>query len=105
MRALFDDSAALEDRDPVGERDRRRTVGDHERRAALHDLAEGGTNLVLLRRVHSRGGVVEDEYRRVGEDRARDRDALPLASGEGEASLAGDRLEAAGAVGGDSTGP
>ena len=94
----FDDAAAFEHGDAVGERDRRRPVGDHERRAALHHLGEGSADLVLLGRVDGRGGVVEDEHGRVGEDRAGDRDPLPLAAREREAALAEHRLVAVGQV-------
>ena len=78
MRALLDDAAALEHRDAVGQRDRCRPVRDHERRPPAHHLGKGRADLVLLRRVDRRGSVVEDEDGRVGEDRAGDRDPLPL---------------------------
>ena len=51
---------------------------------------------MLLRRVDRRGGVVEDQHLRVGEDRARDRDPLPLSAREREAALAEHRLVALG---------
>ena len=53
-------------------------VGDDDRRATVHHLGERGADLVLLARVDRRGRVVEDQDARVGEHRARDRDALPL---------------------------
>jgi hypothetical protein len=87
---------ALEHGHPVGERDRRGPVGDHERRAAAHHPAERGTDLVLLRRVDRRGRVVEDEHGRVGQDRAGDRDALALAAREREAAFAEHRVVAVG---------
>ena len=71
-------------------------VRDHERRAPLHHLAERRADLVLLRRVDRRGRVVEDQHLRVGEDRARDRDALALAARERVAALAEHRLVALG---------
>ena len=87
---------SVDDRDAVGERDRRGTVRDHERRPAGHHLRQRGADLVLLRRVDRRGRVVEDQHLRVGEDRARDRDPLPLAAREREAALAEHRLVALG---------
>src|SRR2546428_3000517 len=63
--SLLDDSPVLEHRDVVRERDRRRTVRDHERRPASHPLGERRADLVLLRRVDGRRRVVEDENRRV----------------------------------------
>ena len=44
--------------------------------------------------VEARGRLVEDQDRRVGEDRARDRDALALAAGELDAALADHRVVA-----------
>ena len=44
--------------------------------------------------VEARGRLVEDEDARVGEDRARDRDALALAARELHAALADDRVVA-----------
>ena len=61
-----------------------------------HHLGERGADLVLLRRVDRRRRVVEDQDPRVGEHRARDRDALPLPTRQREAVLADDRLVAVG---------
>ena len=55
--------------------------------SAQLDLALGG-------RVDRRGGVVEDQDARVGEDRAGDREALALAAGDGQAALADARVVA-----------
>jgi hypothetical protein len=49
------------------------------------DLGLGG-------RVHGRGGVVEQQDLRVGQQRAGKRDALALAAGQGESLLADDRV-------------
>jgi hypothetical protein len=86
--AVVDDPPVLEHRDPVGERDRRRPVRDHERRSTFHDRRERGADLVLLRRVDGGGRVVQDEHGRVGQDGAGDRDPLALAAREREAALA-----------------
>ena len=90
------DRAVLEHDDLVGERDRREAVGDHERRAARHHLAQRELDLLLGRGVDRRGGVVEDQDPRVGEDRARDRDPLALAAGERQPALADTRVVALG---------
>ncbi len=55
---------ALEQHDPVGERDGRRAVGDDQRRPAGHHLAQRGADLVLLGRVDRRRRVVEDQHPR-----------------------------------------
>ena len=78
----------VEQHDAVGERDGGRPVGDDDRGAAAHHLGERVADLVLLGRVDRRGGVVEDQHPRVGEDRAGDGDALALAAGQREAALA-----------------
>jgi hypothetical protein len=54
-------------------------VGDHEGGAAFHDLDQGGLDLGLGQRIERAGGLVEDEDRRVLQERARDRQALALA--------------------------
>ena len=96
MRAVVEQAAALEHGDLVGERDRRQAVGDDERRAARHDLLQRALDLLLGRRVDGRGGVVEDQDARVGEQRAGDRDALALAARQRQAALADARVVAVG---------
>ena len=87
---------SLEQHDPVGQRDGGRTVGDDDRGAAPHHLGEGVADLVLLGRVDRRGGVVEDQHARVGEDRPGDGDALALAAREREPPLPDGRVVALG---------
>ena len=89
-------AAALEHDDLVGQRDRREAVGDHERRAALHHLAQRRLISCSVEASTERGGVVEDQDARVGEQRARDRDPLALAAGERQAALADERVVAVG---------
>src|SRR3546814_2980144 len=62
-------------------------VGDDDRGATAHHLAEGVTDLVLLGGVDRGGGVVEDQHPGIGQDGAGDRYALALASREREAPL------------------
>ena len=50
--------------------------------------------------VERRGRLVEDQDRRILEDRARDRDPLPLAARQTDAALADDRGEAVAAASG-----
>ena len=88
VRALLDDPALLEHDDPTGELERRAAVGDQQRRAPGHVLAQSVVDRLLDRRVHGAGGVVEDQDRRVREDCARERDPLPLPAREREAALA-----------------
>jgi hypothetical protein len=69
-------------------------VGDHDRRAPAHQLFERRLDQPLGLGVERRGGLVEDQYRRVLEDRPGDRDALPLAARQPDAALADDGGEA-----------
>ena len=94
MGALVDDPAAVDDHDAVGQAQRRAAVGDEDRRAALHDLAQRGVDLLLGRGVDRRGGVVEDEDARVGEEGPGQGDALALAARQREAPLADDGVVA-----------
>ena len=66
---------------------------DHEGGAALHHLVEGGIDLGLGDGVERAGCLVEDQDRRVLQQRAGDRQALPLAAGQHAAAFAGMGLE------------
>ena len=87
VRPLVDGAAVVQEHDAVGERDGRGPVGDDQRGAALHHLGERGADLVLLRGVDRRRRVVEDQHARIGEHRARDRDALALTTRQREPVL------------------
>jgi hypothetical protein len=63
-------------------------VRDDERRAVLRDFRELRLDRFLGVRIERGRRLVEDEDRRVLEERARDRHALLLAAGELEAALA-----------------
>ena len=71
-------------------------MGDDERRAAPHDLAQRLADAVLGLDVDARGGVVEDQDARVHDQRAGDGDALTLSAGQRQPALADDRLVAVG---------
>ena len=71
-------------------------VGDEDRGAAFQHAADGSLNLVLGLAVDRAGRVVDDQDCRIGDQRAGDSDALPLATGEGDAPLADDRFVAIG---------
>ena len=94
--AVGDDPAVVEHDDLVGQRDRREAVGDHERRAPRHRLASASLISLLGRGVDRGGRVVEDQDARVGQQRARDRQALALAAGERQPALADARVVALG---------
>ena len=90
----LDDAAALEHQDAGGVADGGEPVRDHEGGAAFHHLGERGLHLGLGQRVERARRLVENEDRRILEQRARDREALALAAGEQPAAFAGIGLEA-----------
>src|SRR5688572_13909463 len=67
-------------------------MGDDDCRAVGHQLPERVLDQRLAFRVEGAGGLVQDQNRRVLEDGARNRDALPLAAGELYAALTDQRL-------------
>ena len=96
MRADLDDAAAVEHDDLVGVAHGREPVRDRDRRPPLGEPLERLLHRALGLRVERRGRLVEDEDRRVAQDRPRDRDALLLAAREAVAALADDRVVALG---------
>ena len=88
VRAARDDAAVVEHDDLVRERDRREPVGDDQRRAAPHRLAQAEPDPRLGRRVDRGGRVVEDQDARVDDECARDRDPLALPARERDPALA-----------------
>ena len=67
----------------VGIDDRLQTMGDDEGRAAEPEVVERLLHLLLANfRNQCRSRLVEQQDRRVLQDRARDRDALALSPGE-----------------------
>jgi hypothetical protein len=78
--AALDDPASLDHDDLIGVTDRRRPVGDRERRAFFREAVESLLNGSLRLRVERTGCLVEDEHGRIAENRARDCDALLLAA-------------------------
>ena len=78
--ALRDDRAALEHDDAVGILHRGEAVRDRERGAALLERLEPLLHQALGGGVERTGGLVEQQDRPVGEQRARDGQALLLAA-------------------------
>jgi hypothetical protein len=94
VRAALDDAALVHHQDDVGALDGGQAVGDHQRGAAAHDAVERGLDVALGFGVERRGGFVEDEDRRVLQQRPGDGQALALAAGEQHAVLADQGVEA-----------
>ena len=96
VRAALDDLAALEDEDLIGVHDGREPVRDDEHGAAGEQSVDRFLHEALRLRVERGRRFVEDEDRRIGEQRARDRQALALTAGEPRAALAEDGVVAVG---------
>src|SRR5215213_783966 len=88
VAAGLDDPAAVEHDDLVRVAHRREAVGDRDRRPPLREPVERVLHEPLRLGVERARRLVEDEDRRVAQDRPRDRDALLLAAGEPVAALA-----------------
>src|SRR3954471_2451885 len=61
-----------------------RRVCDEDARASAHEAIQAFHHLVLAVPVESRRGLVQDDDRRVAQQRAGDPDALALAAGEAD---------------------
>ena len=80
MRALLDDLALIHHQDAVAGQDGGEAVCDHQRGAMSHQLFERGLHQRLAFGVECGGGFIEQQQRRIAQDRASDRDALTLAA-------------------------
>src|SRR5581483_6917909 len=88
------DLAALHHQDLMRALHRRETVGDHDRRASLHQPVERLADQEIRAVVDAARRLVQDENARVDEDGAGDGNPLALPSREARAALADDRLVA-----------
>ena len=91
MVAVLDDASVVEHQDAVELAHRRQAVGDDDGRAAAHQRVHGVLDQGLRLAVETRGRLIEDQDRRIGQEGARDRDPLALAAGELHAALADQR--------------
>ncbi len=88
VRSQRDDAAALHHRDAVGVAHRREAVRDDQHRAARHQPLERALHDPLAFGIERARRFVEQQDRAIGEDRARDREPLPLPAGKPHAALA-----------------
>src|SRR5688572_17576258 len=92
--ALRHQRTAIHDDDAIGMLHGGEAMRDDERRAAFLQRFERPLNDHLGRRVERAGRLVEEQDGAIGEQRARDRQALPLSAGERHAALAELRVDA-----------
>ena len=96
MVALLDDAAGVHHQDGVGVADGRQPVGDHEAGAVRAQRRHGLLDEHLGAGVDRAGGLVEDEDRRVGQERPGDGEQLLLAGADVAALVVDDRVVAVG---------
>ena len=81
MRPRVDEASLVKHRDQIGRADRGQPVRNHDRRAVAHQVVERPPDERLVERVQVRRGLIEDQHRRVLEERPGDRHPLTLAAG------------------------
>src|SRR5579885_64801 len=95
MFAGLDDPTALDDDDQVGAADGREAVRDDDCRAPARQVRERLLHKPLRLGVERRRCFVENQHRSIGEDGARDGEALPLPARKKYPALADDGVVAA----------
>src|SRR5579871_1047860 len=92
VRAALYDLSLLHDHNLVGASDGRKTVSNHKSCASLHEIRKALLDHLLGFGVEAGSCFVENQNARLGQDRARDRNSLTLASRKFHAALADNRL-------------
>ena len=90
VRAALHDAALFHDQDLIGAPNGGKTVRDHERGAPLHQVCKPFLNGRFRFRIQAGSGFVQNQNARIGQNGARNRDALPLPARELHAPLAHD---------------
>ena len=91
VRPLVHNLALTQHQNVVGPANLRDAVGDEQRRAIFEQPLDRLLDLVLGRAVNRAGRVVQDQDARIGEQRAGNRQPLPLPARKRHATLADDR--------------
>ncbi len=92
MPAAFDDMALVEDEDAVGADDARQPVREDQGRASRRQAVDRLLDHRLVLRVHRGERFVENEDRRIPQQRPGDRQALALAARQQDPALADHRV-------------
>jgi hypothetical protein len=96
VRTLLDDAAAIQDEEPVGPLHGAKAVGDDQRRAALHQVAERLLDELFALGVEAAGRLVQDQDAGRLEHDPGDRQPLPLPARQPHPPLADQGLVAVG---------
>ena len=94
MLAALDDLAALDHQDGVGVHDGVQAMRDHDGGAVLAEMLDRLLHGLFGFRIERRGGLVEQDDRRVADQRPGHRDALALAARQLRAEFADRRVVA-----------
>ena len=97
MRAAFANRAAFEHRNHIGAANRRKAVSDDEHRAPSHQIVQRALHEHLGFGIELGSRFIENQNRRIFQERARNRQPLALAAGKPLAAVANQSLIAAGA--------
>src|SRR5688500_17613696 len=92
MSSALHDTAAVEHENLRRMLDRGETMGDDEDGPSLEQAIDRFLNEPLRFGIERGGSLIEDENRRIDEERARDRDALPLSARQAGAALSEQRV-------------
>ena len=82
MGALGNDPALIKNHNPVGRHHRCQTMGNDQRCPVFHQACQRGLHGALGFGIQCAGGLIEQEYLRIAQDRARNGDTLSLAAGQ-----------------------
>ncbi len=97
--AALGDASLVQQENDVGVAHGRDPVRHDDRRPLAHHAAQSRQNLLFRVGIHRRQRVVENQYRGIDDDRARERRPLFLAARQRDAALAHHRVVALGKVG------
>ena len=87
MRPLLDDPAMIHHQNTIAGQHRRKPMGDHQRGALLHQIFQRGLHKRFAFGIERGSRLVQQQQRRIAQDRARDGDALALAAGQRDAAF------------------
>ena len=88
MRSALDDPAVIENQDLVRAHDRRKPVRDHDAGAMRHQMLERLLDQPFGRRVDARRRFIQNQNRRILQERPRDREPLLFADAQFHSALA-----------------
>ncbi len=92
VRAAFDDAPCFHDENLIGATNRGEPMGNDKCRPAAHQVPQTLLDQRLRFRVKAGRGFVKNQDARIGQNGARNRNALLLTAGEFDAAFANDRV-------------